>query len=149
MIKFFYNLVPTKKSCFIKMNSNFFNVSDIFAFEEAIFQCQLGLSLGLTRPCYLCSHYVQKSFRIENDRLKLSREEMVEYCCWKILQGIERREGHNREIFIVSLGSETTRRGFQLYAEYFIQINPVVRFIQQPVNICNFTSKFLESTNIQ
>ena len=85
------------------MNSNFFNLQQNFAFEEAVFQCELGESLGLTRSCYLCSHYVLKSLTIDFDiacKNFSSKENKLELWCWKLLETIEEREGQYLEIFL-------------------------------------------------
>ena len=134
------------------MNSNFFNLQQNFAFDESIFQCDLGESLGLTRPCYLCSHYISKTLRIDADidsKNFSSKENKFEFWCWKVLHAIEEREGQMLEIFIKCLGVEETKNGCQLYAEYFMPINPTRRFIQQTVNISDFTEQFLNSSNIE
>ena len=134
------------------MNSNFFNLQQNFAFDEAIFQCDLGESLGLTRPCYLCSHYILKTLRIDADidsENFSSKENKFELWCWKVLHAIEEREGQMLEIFIKCLGVEETKNGCQLYAEYFMPINPTRRFIQQTVNISDFTEQFLNSSNLE
>ena len=133
------------------MNSNFFNLQQNIAFDESIFQCELGESLGLTRSCYLCSHYQLKSLRIDSDKDSKnfsSNENKLEFWCWKVLKSIEEREGQNLEIFIKCLGANETKNGCELYAEYYLPINPSLHFIQQTVNISAFTEQFLNSKNL-
>ena len=134
------------------MNSNFFNLQQNCTFEEAVFQCELGESLGLTRSCYLCSHYVLKSLTIDFDidcKTLSSKENKLELWSWKLLESIEEREGQNLEIFIKTLGAKATRSGYELYSEYFIPINPAVPFIQHTVNISHFTEQFYDSSTLE
>ena len=140
-----------RKKFVLVMNSNFFNLQQNFAFDESIFQCDLGESLGLTRSCYLCSHYTLKTLRIDSDidyKNFSSKQNEIEFWCWEILKTIEEKEGQKLEIFIKSLGGEETKKGCELYAEYYMPINPSLHFIQQTVDISAFTEQFLNSTNL-
>ena len=134
------------------MNSNFFNLQQNFAFDESIFQCELGESLGLTRSCYLCSHYQLKTLRIDSDIDSInfsSKENKFEFWCWKIFERIQEREGQKLEIFIKCIGAKETKKGCQLYAEYYVPINPTRHFVQQTVNITAFTEHFLNSSDLE
>ena len=110
----------------MKIQRNFFNLSESVDFRESIFQCQLGLSLGLTRRCYICDHYDQNILTLPDCkpsckcRKSKNRDELVRHLCEKIFRAIDTRAQENKDVYIIAMGFKQNGGKTQIFAEYLI-----------------------------
>ena len=136
----------------MKINRNFFSLTGKPEFLKQNFECQLGRSLGLTRRCYLCEHYVpglalipdcKPSCKCNNFK---TRSEVVKHLCERIFEFIDAREGQDRDIFIVTIGYRQIGLHKQIFSEYLVPTKACSFKIQQKKNWKTFIQSFSDST---
>ena len=133
------------------MNSNFYNISCFQDFEEALFQCDLGESLGFSRRCYICDNYDHRTLEIP-DCLEScwchttgSKIEVINHLCCKIFEEIQIKEVEPKEIFIYKLGLHENSK--KLFVSYFSPFETVLSFTEQPFYMQYFTDYFHYTIN--
>ena len=136
----------------MKIKRNFFNLCNSTDFQESIFECQLGTSLGLTRRCYLCDHYVQNiavlpdcesSCKCKKSR---NRKELVKHLCERIFRLIDARERENNDIFITGIGMKQVGSKPKLFAEYMTPIAASRTVSDDRLNLQTFVGVFQDCT---
>ena len=136
----------------MKINRNFFSLKEKPEFLKQNFECQLGRSLGLTRRCYLCEHYVpniallpdcKSSCKCNNFK---TRSEVVKHLIERIFQFIDARERQDRDIFIVTIGYRVLGLQKQIFCEYLVPTTACPLHTEHKKNWRTFVKSFSDST---
>ena len=136
-----------------KIERNFFNLARSQDFQECIFRCQLGLSLGLTSRCYLCDHYDYNILTIPDCKPACAckkitkRQEMMKHLCGKVFKAIDSREIQEKDIFIISLGYQKSDGKYQIFAEYMVPMVTASKPIIGRLDMKSFTTSFQDCTD--
>ena len=136
-----------------KIQRNFFNLAKSSDFQESIFQCQLGLSMGFTRRCYICDHYDYNILTLPDCKPSCvckkitKREELVKHLCGKIFKAIDNREIQGKDIFIISLGYQRTAGKHQVFAEYMVPMAASSEPIIRRLDMKSFTQSFQDCSD--
>ena len=136
-----------------KIQRNFFNLARSHDIQESIFQCQLGLSLGLTRRCYLCDHYDYNILTIPDCKpacacKKISkRQDLMKHLCGKVFKAIDNREIQGKDVFIISLGYQKSAGKYQIFAEYMVSMATVPEPVIGRLDMKSFTNSFQDCSD--
>ena len=131
-----------------KIQRNFFNLAKSPDFQESIFQCQLGLSLGLTRRCYLCDHYDSNILTLPDCKPSCTckkftkKDDLVKHLCGKVFKAIDNREIQGKDIFIIAVGYQKSAEKYQIFAEYMVPMATATKPIIGRLDMKSFTNSF-------
>ena len=136
-----------------KIHRNFFNLARSQDVQESIFQCQLGLSLGLTRRCFLCDHYDYNILTIPDCKPACAckkitkRQELMKHLCGKVFKAIDNREIQGKDVFIISLGYQKSAGKYQIFAEYMVPMATVPEPVIGRLDMKSFTNSFQDCSD--